>query len=148
MATGFRRDVHLPAGTDAVWTAITDPDRLADWFGASVEWDLRPGGRAVWHEPDRDREGRVEGVEPGKHLRFRWWPADNRSEESEVVYELRPDDDGTHLTVTEQRVAASDDQAEPKASVAATTGSVLAWEPADDAALQVWAAAYEAVAVA
>ncbi len=103
----LQRDVHLPAGTDEVWTAITDPVTLEEWFGASVEWDLRPGGLAEFRQADGDREGRVDGVEPGRHLRFRWWPVGAREDVSEVTYELRPEEDGTLLTVTERRVAAS-----------------------------------------
>jgi uncharacterized protein YndB with AHSA1/START domain len=139
MATGLRRDVHLPVGTEAVWTAITDPDRLADWFGATVEWDLRPGGRAVWREQDGEREGRVGEVEPGRRLSFTWWPTGDRSEASEVAYELVADEDGTQLTVTERRVPAGEQPATTTASIAATGAST--WGPADDAAFGVWAEA-------
>jgi uncharacterized protein YndB with AHSA1/START domain len=127
----LERDVHLPVGTDLVWEAITDPAALEDWFGASVEWDLRPGGRAAFHEPDGDREGQVDEVEPGRRLSFRWWPTDNGDDVSEVAYELRPEDDGTLLTITERRVAAV---------------ATDAWGPADQALLKVWTSCAMAVA--
>lgn len=125
----LHRDVHLPAGTDAVWTALTEPKDLEDWFGASVEWDLRPGGAAAFRQAEGDREGRVERVEPGRRLSFTWWPTGEEDEASEVTYELAPDGEGTRLTVTERRLPAGAAQA-----------SIATWGPADDAQLVLWAA--------
>jgi uncharacterized protein YndB with AHSA1/START domain len=45
----FERD--LPYSVAAVWDAITNPERLADWwlpFDADVSVDLRPGGELVF----------------------------------------------------------------------------------------------------
>jgi uncharacterized protein YndB with AHSA1/START domain len=155
-APGLRRDVHLPVGADAVWTAITDPDELTRWFGASVQWDLRPGGPASFRQPGDDREGRVEGVEPGRRLQFLWWPAGDRSQTSEVTYELQPDDDGTRLTVTERRMLAADEPGQPAgptasiATSAVTHASAAAgpwvWGVVDEAMLTVWASS-QAIAV-
>jgi uncharacterized protein YndB with AHSA1/START domain len=144
-APGLRRDVILPIGTDAVWKALTDPDEVTKWFGASVEWELRAGGAAVFRLPGGDREGRVQGVEPGRRLQFLWWPAGDRSEACEVTYELQPNDDGSRLTVTERRLAAPDEATEPagvpgpSASLAATPGGRV-WGVVDEAMLTVWAA--------
>jgi uncharacterized protein YndB with AHSA1/START domain len=161
IAPGLRRDVHLPVGADAVWTAITDPDELTRWFGASVEWDLRPGGPASFRQPGGDREGRVEGVEPGRRLQFLWWPAGDQTQTSEVTYELQPDDDGTRLTVTERRMLAPNQPGEPdraagpaasiatspvaQASIALGAGPWV-WGVVDEAMLTVWASS-QAIAV-
>jgi uncharacterized protein YndB with AHSA1/START domain len=54
---------------DDLWSAITDPGRLARWFG-QVNGDLRLGGQ--FHldlGPDGERNGRVEACEPPKRLR-------------------------------------------------------------------------------
>ena len=52
---------------DDLWAAITDPARVARWFG-EVEGDLRPGGdfrlSVEW-----DGTGRVEACEPPRRLR-------------------------------------------------------------------------------
>lgn len=40
-----RIEERYEAGIEQVWSAITDPRRLADWYG-HVEGDLRPGGRS------------------------------------------------------------------------------------------------------
>ncbi len=46
---------------DDLWAALTDPARLARWFG-QVEGDLRPGGefRLYLESADLDCTGRVE----------------------------------------------------------------------------------------
>ncbi len=36
-------EVRLNTGIDDLWGALTDPDRLADWFG-EVEGELSQGG--------------------------------------------------------------------------------------------------------
>jgi len=54
---------------DDLWAAITDPDRLARWYG-QVEGDLRPGGvfRMYLESNDIESSGRVEACEPPKRL--------------------------------------------------------------------------------
>ncbi|HEX6445015.1 MAG TPA: SRPBCC family protein [Streptosporangiales bacterium] len=55
---------------DDLWSALTDPDRLARWYGR-VEGDLRPGGRFRLHleDADLDSTGRVEACDPPRRLR-------------------------------------------------------------------------------
>jgi uncharacterized protein YndB with AHSA1/START domain len=50
-----------------LWSAITDPDRLARWHGR-VEGDLRPGGKFRLYTADLDSTGRVEVCEPPRRL--------------------------------------------------------------------------------
>ena len=42
----IRREIVLPAPREDVWEALTEPERLADWFANDVDLDLRPGGGA------------------------------------------------------------------------------------------------------
>jgi uncharacterized protein YndB with AHSA1/START domain len=55
--------------SDDVWSAITDPVRLADWY-ATVAGDLRPGGEIqIYVESDDWRgTGRVAACEPPTRL--------------------------------------------------------------------------------
>jgi uncharacterized protein YndB with AHSA1/START domain len=57
------------AGIDDLWSALTDPGRLARWYG-QVEGDLRPGGRFRTYIAADDVEGtgRVEACEPPRRL--------------------------------------------------------------------------------
>jgi uncharacterized protein YndB with AHSA1/START domain len=122
----IRRQVVVPVSPERLWHALTDPDEVVGWFGAHVEWELREGAPArFWGEDGSRRLGRVEAVRPGRHLRFRWWPAPGAPTEtgprhetgndpgagkpgeagvSEVSYILEPDHDGTRLTVQERQV--------------------------------------------
>jgi uncharacterized protein YndB with AHSA1/START domain len=54
---------------DDLWSALTDPGRLARWH-ARVEGDLRPGGQfRLYNESDDwDGTGRVEACEPPRRL--------------------------------------------------------------------------------
>jgi uncharacterized protein YndB with AHSA1/START domain len=54
---------------DDLWSALTDPVRLARWYG-QVEGDLRPGGEfhLYLESNDWDGTGRVEVCEPPRRL--------------------------------------------------------------------------------
>jgi len=58
------------AGLADLWSAITDPGRIARWYGR-VDGDLRPGGQ--FHlsvdDAESDHVGRVEECEPPRRLR-------------------------------------------------------------------------------
>lgn len=64
-----RMQDRVSAGIDAVWSALTDPMRLASWYG-EVEGDLRVGGeyRARLHASGWEGTGRVEACEPSRRL--------------------------------------------------------------------------------
>ena len=101
----IRRHVVMPVTAETLWQALTDPEQVAGWFGADVEWDLRAGGAATFRGHDgEDRDGRIEAVRPGRLLRFTWWPVDDPDDASEVSYVLEPATDGTRLAVQERRL--------------------------------------------
>jgi uncharacterized protein YndB with AHSA1/START domain len=54
---------------DDLWSALTDPSRLARWHG-EIEGDLRPGGefRLYLEADDIESTGRVEACEPPRRL--------------------------------------------------------------------------------
>jgi uncharacterized protein YndB with AHSA1/START domain len=101
----LERQVTLPARREDVWAALTEPSQVRAWFGADVEWELRPGGAARFTTTDGPggRAGIVEAVTAAHTLRFRWWPVEEDGEPaSQVTYTLEDVPDGTKLTVTEQ----------------------------------------------
>jgi uncharacterized protein YndB with AHSA1/START domain len=48
-----RMEDRLDAGIDDLWGALTDPDRLAHWFG-EVEGELSQGASSVCASPSRE----------------------------------------------------------------------------------------------
>ena len=92
----IERDVVLPAGPDEVWEALTDPERLEEWFATEVELDAQPGGEGVFRWGDGDeRHAVVREAEPGERLVLDW------DDEGRVVLELEEVEGGTRLHVTE-----------------------------------------------
>ncbi|HMC39788.1 MAG TPA: SRPBCC domain-containing protein, partial [Acidimicrobiales bacterium] len=112
----IQRQVVVPAASDRLWRALTDPDEAGTWLGGDLDWKVEEGQplRFTPFRPTADepvREGRVEQVEPGRYLRFRWRPSGGGADsESEVAYVLEPagaDPDQTVLTVEEVPVPAT-----------------------------------------
>ena len=64
-----RMEDRFDADIDGLWSALTDPGRLARWMG-EVEGDLRLGGefRARFFASGWEGTGRVEACEPPRRL--------------------------------------------------------------------------------
>jgi uncharacterized protein YndB with AHSA1/START domain len=64
-----RMEDRIDAVADDVWSALTEPSRLACWLG-DVKGDLRPGGefRARFFASGWEGTGRVEACEPSRRL--------------------------------------------------------------------------------
>ena len=95
------REIELESPPEEVWEAITEPERLEEWFANDVELDPRPGGegRFRWANGE-ERRAVVERVEPERLLAFRW-SGDGRGEECTVAIALEPVPRGTRVRVTE-----------------------------------------------
>ena len=95
----------LRAAPHAVWAALTDPAAIRAWMGedATVEFDLRPGGR--YRLFAGETSGIVQSVEPEQRLVYTWrqaeWPAD--WEDSLVEWTLTAVEAGTHLHLVHDR---------------------------------------------
>jgi uncharacterized protein YndB with AHSA1/START domain len=88
-----RMEDRYDTDIDDLWSALTDPGRLARWIG-EVEGDLRLGGefRAHFFASGWEGTGRVEACEPPQRL---------------VVQTQEP---GSHETVIEATLTADGDQ--------------------------------------
>jgi uncharacterized protein YndB with AHSA1/START domain len=64
-----RMEDRYDTNIDDLWSALTDPRRLARWLG-DIEGDLRLGGefRARFFASGWEGTGRVEACEPPRHL--------------------------------------------------------------------------------
>jgi uncharacterized protein YndB with AHSA1/START domain len=103
------REVTFEQPPVAVWSALTEPLRISAWFGANVELDLRPGGRALFRWADGARRGAtIDVVDPGRYLVLRWLPfqqlPDGRTiprPSRTMEFIVTPAGGGTRLTITE-----------------------------------------------
>ena len=97
-----RMEDRLDTDIDDVWSALTDPSRLARWYG-EVEGDLRLGGeyRAHLFASGWEGTGRVEACEPPQRLLVRIEDADE-PEEHDIEVMLTADGDQT-IVVWEER---------------------------------------------
>jgi len=91
------REVVFPAPPEEVWEALTEPERLEEWFANEVELDARPGGAGVFRWGDGDeRHATVREAEPAERLVLDWDDA------GEVVFTLEEVPEGTRLLVRER----------------------------------------------
>jgi uncharacterized protein YndB with AHSA1/START domain len=79
-----------------VWLALTDPQRLARWYGA-VEGDLRAGGdfTALVLASGWDGRGRIDACDPQERFEVTMW--EQEGQEHAVAAELTVDDGQTVL---------------------------------------------------
>lgn len=99
---GFIRfERHLPYPIEEVWSAITEPERLADWwapFAADITVDLREGGSIAFDWPEHDvptfefRILRLQAMTLLEHT--------HTGPGSWLRWELEPTEDGTRLRAT------------------------------------------------
>jgi uncharacterized protein YndB with AHSA1/START domain len=81
-----------------LWAAMTDPARLARWYG-QVEGDLRPGGqfRLYIEASDIESTGRVDACEPPRRLQLSTRETDESYQRGHGV---PPYDAGIEVTLT------------------------------------------------
>lgn len=95
----FERSLAFPI--EEVWAAITEPDRLGDWWppmAAEISVDLREGGKIIFDWPDLDfpkMEFTITRLEPPTLLEH-----SHSSPGSWMRWELEATDDGTRLLAT------------------------------------------------
>jgi uncharacterized protein YndB with AHSA1/START domain len=90
------REIVVPETPAEVWEALTEPERLEEWFATEVELDARPGGEGVFRWGDGDeRHAVVRELEESERLVLDW------DDGGSVVVELEPVVDGTLVRVVE-----------------------------------------------
>ena len=96
----LRYERRLRHPIERVWAAITEPDRIEAWL-ARAELDLTEGGRVhlEWLNTDEDgnravADGRVTRLDPPRVIEY------DTDIHGLLRWELRPEGDATHLTLT------------------------------------------------
>src|SRR5579862_3747856 len=92
----IEREIVVPEAPDEVWEALTEPERLEEWFASEVELDARPGGEGVFRRGDGDeRHAVVRELEESERLVLDW------DDGGSVAIELEPAEGGTTVRVVE-----------------------------------------------
>lgn len=92
------REIVFPVEPDEVWEALTEPERLEEWFATEVELDPRPGGAGTFRwENGEERHATVREAEENERLVLDWDDEDG----GEVEFTLEPVEEGTRLVVRE-----------------------------------------------
>jgi uncharacterized protein YndB with AHSA1/START domain len=105
---------RLKASPAKVFAAWTDPEKVKGWMGPgevkvlSVECEPRTGGRYRWlmkapSGEEHDVSGVYREVIPNEKLVFTWAWKSAPERESLVTVELKPDGNGTLLTLTHEQ---------------------------------------------
>lgn len=105
---------RLKAPPEKIYEAWTVPEKMIGWWGASnaasrtAKADVRVGGRFhVGFRGDEGSQHDVSGiykeVVPDRKLVFSWAWRTTPERESQVTIDLKPDGDGTILTLTHEQ---------------------------------------------
>jgi len=92
----IEREIVVPESPDEVWEALTEPERLEEWFASEAELDARPGGEGVFRWGDgEERRAVVREAEEAERLVLDW------DDGGETAIELAQTEDGTRVRVVE-----------------------------------------------
>jgi uncharacterized protein YndB with AHSA1/START domain len=105
-STRVVRSVRLDLDRDAAWDLIGTEAGLARWLGGDVTLDPTAGAALRVRDDDGvERVGRVLEVDDGRALSFEWAADDEVA--STVTFTVESDDEGTRVTVVEERAGGS-----------------------------------------
>jgi uncharacterized protein YndB with AHSA1/START domain len=69
----FEMSLEIDAPAETVWKALIDAEELTRWFPLEAEVEPRVGGRYfISWQNDWQGDGRIEVLEPNRHLRTTW----------------------------------------------------------------------------
>ncbi|MCU1344239.1 MAG: hypothetical protein JWL70_505 [Acidimicrobiia bacterium] len=100
--TTITREIDLDMGVEELWPLVGEGERWADWLVEAGVVDVVDGGQGeVVDDDGTERHVLVERVEPGRAVRFAWWPTDGPDLVSTVELVVVALPEGSRLRVTE-----------------------------------------------
>jgi uncharacterized protein YndB with AHSA1/START domain len=93
--------IETPATPDAAWAALTEPERVAEWFtDASPLLDVGEAYRLDFGDGSVV-EGVVTMLEPGRRFAHTWvWSDPDPAPETLVTWAIEPIDAGSRIVLT------------------------------------------------
>ena len=109
-----KASVSIKAGADEVWDALTNPDKIKQYFfGTNAISDWKKGSSlkftGEWEGKKYEDKGTILDSEPGKLFRYTYWSSMGKLEDkpenyATVTYELAAAGDETILNITQDNV--------------------------------------------
>ena len=97
-----RFERHYPRPVETVWSALTEPARLADWMGASYVEPHAGGRYETMLDGLKPSSGHVLIWQPPRILEIAW--SNGHAPDGIVRYDLTPEPAGTHLVFTHRGI--------------------------------------------
>jgi uncharacterized protein YndB with AHSA1/START domain len=104
-------EIEIDASRDKVWSALTDPEQIKEYFfGSQVVTDWKPGSPIVWkgeYEGKKyEDKGEVVEIEPERRLKVTHFsPLSGEEDRPEnyhtLVYELEQSNGQTHVSLSQ-----------------------------------------------
>lgn len=88
----LRMERWLKHPPEKVWKAMTEPERLADWFPGRVTLDLRAGGALTFDLDGSVDTGTITDLDPQRLIAYTWGT-------DHLHWELHPEGEGTRLVL-------------------------------------------------
>jgi uncharacterized protein YndB with AHSA1/START domain len=129
-AARYEQVVDLDTTVESAWTALSDPDELAQWLGTSVDLDVQPGGRGrVVDDDGTVREVLVTAVDERHGIAWHWWSDDGELSSVELRIDERDGHARLHIIemVVPGRSHGSDRSAIARCSRRWTSASARLW---------------------
>jgi uncharacterized protein YndB with AHSA1/START domain len=102
----IERNIWIDASRERVWSAITDPKQLQQWFSPNTVWQLSKlevGGRFYVHNDETNADMYVQIIErldPPHQLITRTVPEPPDTVDKSTIYTLIEENGGTRLILT------------------------------------------------
>ncbi len=115
-----RRTIQIAAPIEKVWSAVTQPEHISQWFGTAVIHGAGVGARGtLTFEGYGAVPLRIEAFDAPRLVSYRWgnddasgvMPDDVDEHSTVFTFTLEPTADGTQLTVVETGFEATSDPA-------------------------------------
>jgi uncharacterized protein YndB with AHSA1/START domain len=103
-ALTIRRAVWVAAPPERVWSAITEPKQLEQWYAVGCPWEipaLQVGAQVRFYNTPADIvNATIEVVDPPRQFSLRWEPEPSGAL-LRTAFTLSAENGGTHVTISE-----------------------------------------------
>ena len=104
MHENVKVSVKVNAPVDKVWNALTDKEQMKNWYFDIPDFELKEGNAFNFYEPGEERKFHhhceIAEVVPQEKLKHSWTYPDISKEKTLVKWELKPESEGTVVTLT------------------------------------------------